>query len=139
MTRAQLLRTFAVLLLGLASACDPSDPCDSGYYEEHGACYPVRMPAGDGGGDGDGDADEDAGADPSDAATSGDPYEGFGDECSEAEPDCPNGLVCAAPQLPYCTQVNCLSDDSICPPDWTCYDAMGASPDPSVTSACVNF
>ena len=138
MLRAQWVGLSLVLSL-LGGACDPSDPCDSGYYEEHGACYPIRMPVSDGGGDGDGDGDdEDAGGEPSDAEAPSDPYEGFGDECEE-QSDCPNGLVCAAPQLPYCTQVNCMDDADICPPEWTCFDTMGMSPDPSVTSVCLNL
>lgn len=136
--RAPLLGWSLILVLA-GVACDPSDPCDSGYYEEHGACYPIRTTAdaGDGDGDGDGD-DEDAGGGPTDAAAPSDPYEGFGDECGE-QSDCANGLVCGAPQLPYCTQVNCMDDLDTCPPEWTCFDTMGMSPDPSVTSVCLNL
>ena len=106
MTQTLRARLFGLSLLFVAGACDPSDPCDSGYYEEHGACYPVRAPAGDGDGDAGSDGDdEDGGREPSDADAPSMPYEGFGDECEE-QSDCPNGLVCAAPQLRF-----------LCPPE----------------------
>lgn len=137
MTRALTAVLMAMWLL--ASACDPSDPCDPDYEEIHGACYPRRAPADtddaavglddDGGSTTEGDA---AAEPPSD------PYEGFGDECEDAS-DCRDGLICGAPQLPMCTQVNCMAEPSICPPDWTCFDTTGVSPDPSVTSICLNI
>jgi hypothetical protein len=122
------------LLTLTALACDPSDPCDSGDYEEHGACYPIRQeqPESDAG------PVEDAGDAASDAADEPPSYEGFGEECTEAA-DCPNDLICGAPMLPVCTQVNCLDEPSICPPDWTCFDTTGLSPDPNVTSICLEL
>jgi hypothetical protein len=137
MTRVLLLP--AALLLASLSACDPSDACDPGYTEIHGTCYPnpQSMPANDGGNDPDNGLDTDAGDDvTADAGPAGDPYEGFGDAC-EDQSDCPDTLTCGAPQLALCTQVNCLEDPSICPPDWTCLDTTGISPDPSVTSVCL--
>ena len=131
---------LAASLITAWSACDPSDPCDSGYEEEHGACYPIRAPQDAAQGDEpDGATDEDGGS-LSDAEVEppGDPYEGFGDEC-EDESDCPEDLVCGAPQLAMCTQVNCMDEPSICPPDWTCFDTTGVSPDPSVTSVCLKL
>jgi hypothetical protein len=130
----------AWLITGLC-ACEPSDPCDPGYKEVHGACFPIdgEEDASEPGDAEDGD-DEDGGSLMSDAEVEppGDPYEGFGDECAD-EGDCPEGLICGAPQLPMCTQVNCLDEPSICPPDWTCVDTAGASPDPSVTSICLKI
>lgn len=122
------------------AACDPNDACDSGYYEEHGACIPVPRSE-DAGSMHEGDSDDDGGAEPDasdDAAPASDPYEGSGDDCDDAS-DCREGLICGAPQLALCTQVNCMEDPSICPPDWTCFDTTGVSPDPSVTSVCLNF
>lgn len=139
MTRAVAVRARAALMAALLSAsfggCDPSEPCDPGYYVEHGACYENPVVE-DAGGDAQVDEDDDGGALSADAAPATDPYEGFGEPCQE-QSQCPGDLVCGAPQLPMCTQVNCLDDDSVCPPDWTCYDTMGASPDPSVTSVCL--
>lgn len=133
---AALLVTLALL----GAACDPSDPCDPGYYEEHGACYPIARPADDAGDMSTDEGDDDGGAltDAEEPEPPADPYEGFGDPCEE-QSDCVNGLVCGAPQLALCTQVNCLEDATICPPDWICYDTMGASPDPSVTSVCLDL
>lgn len=135
MLRTQVLGLLIVAALA-GVACDPSDPCDPGYYEEHGACYQIRVPVDAASGDGDGD--DDGGSDPGDAEVPSDPYEGFGDACEE-QADCANDLICGAPQLALCTQVNCMEDPTICPPDWVCFDTMGQSPDPSVTSVCLNL
>jgi hypothetical protein len=133
----RMLIVIALAFTAAASGCDPSDPCDPGYYEEHGACYPEPVVQ-DAGGDAQLDpGDEDAGGTP-DAEAPADPYEGFGDPCEE-QSDCPEALVCGAPQLALCTQVNCLDDSTVCPPGWTCFDTMGMSPDPSVTSVCLMF
>lgn len=136
MTSLLRLSTRALLasLMLTALACDPSDACDPGTYEEHGLCHPLPQPAADAGGDASSGDGEDAG-DEADAEPPSDPYEGFGDECAD-QADCPNGLICGAPMLPMCTQINCLQDESICPPAWTCLDVAGLSPDPNVTSIC---
>jgi hypothetical protein len=76
MTSLIRLGTGALLLL-TALACDPSDACDPGEYEEHGLCRSLPEPADAGGDAGSGD-DEDAGSE-ADAAPPSDPYEGFGD------------------------------------------------------------
>jgi hypothetical protein len=142
MTAAPIVRMLSVLVLSLAagsSGCDPSDQCDSGYYVEHGACYPNPVPIPDAGGsDAQLGEDEDGGGSVPDAEPPSDPYEGFGDACEDVS-DCRDGLICGAPQLALCTQVNCLEDPTVCPPGWTCYDTMGASPDPTVTSVCLMF
>ncbi len=130
---------LCVAAIGL-TACDPSDPCDPGYYEEHGACRLFGAAANGGDGDqADASQDDDGGesAEPADASNA-DPYASFGDECAE-QADCPSHLVCGAPQLAYCTAVSCLADASTCPPGWTCLDVTGSSPDPSVTSVCLNL
>lgn len=130
----------APLWLGLitlsALACDPSDPCDPGYYELHGACYPTPEEEPDAGGDAGPIEDDDAGSDAEPPPS--DPHEGFGDAC-EDESDCPEALICGGEMLPYCTQVNCMDDPSICPSTWTCLDTTGLSPDPNVTSICLRL
>lgn len=139
MTTASAAGMRWVLTLALAaswSGCDPSDPCDPGYYEEHGACYPYPVVQ-DAGGDAQAGEDEDGGSE-SDAAPPADPHAGFGEDCVE-QSDCSNNLVCGGEQFPRCTQVNCMDDPGICPPDWICYDTMGMSPDPTVTSVCLMF
>jgi hypothetical protein len=126
-------RPLLALLTLFALACDPSDPCDPGEQEQHGQCRPLPQPAVDAGGDASSGDAEDGG---SEAEPAGDPYDGFGDECA-AEDDCASGLICAAPMLPVCTQVNCMDDASTCPPGWTCLDVTGLSPDPNVSSICL--
>jgi hypothetical protein len=126
-------RALLALLMLFALACDPSDPCDPGDYEEHGQCRALPEPAVDAGGDASSGDDDDGG---SEAEPPADPYAGFGDECAEAS-NCPSGLICGAPMLPMCTQVNCMDDESVCPPGWTCLDLTGLSPDPNVSSICL--
>jgi hypothetical protein len=126
-----------VLALVAGSGCDPSDPCDPGYEEIHGACYKMQAPL-DASTDASG-PDEDGGDDEPDGEAPASPedlYEFFGDNCSD-ESGCPEALICGAPQLPMCTQVNCLDDETLCPPDWTCTDISAFSPDPEVTSICL--
>jgi hypothetical protein len=121
---------LALALFGCAlGACDPSDPCDPGYYADHGACY--RLAAGDAA------VDDDAGSEP--AADAG-RYAGFGDSCSK-QSDCPpSAPACGAPMLPVCTVVNCLDKGpGVCPPGWNCMDVKAVSPDPAIESVCVNF
>jgi hypothetical protein len=122
----------AAVSLSLGSlACDPSDPCDPGYYADHGACY--RQATGDA-------STQDAAtldAAAPDAATAS--YEGFGKSCSKAS-DCSGAASsCGAPMSPMCTAINCLKMPKICPPDWQCIDVSAFSPDPNVTSACVKL
>jgi hypothetical protein len=139
MTHARTAGMGAVIALfwvGLG-ACDPSDPCDDGYHEVHGACYKdaelrdASVPSDDEDGGDEDSADAEA---PSPA----DLYEFFGDDCSD-ESGCPQALICGAPELPVCTQVNCLQDEALCPPDWACTDISAFSPDPDVTSICLQM
>jgi hypothetical protein len=129
------LRAALTLLMLSTLACDLSDPCDPGDYEEHGACRPIPQDAPLVSDASMGDSGEDGGSE-ADAEPPSDPYEGFGDACADVG-DCRDGLICGAPMLPICTQVNCLDEPSICPPDWTCFDTTGLSPDPNVTSICL--
>lgn len=136
------LASAGLLALGALLGCDPDAPCDPGDYEEHGACYPLPSDAGSGPGSDASDDDdaggEDAAADDASGPPPGDPFVGYGDTCEGAS-DCPSWLVCGAPDLPYCTRTNCMGVADACPPDWTCFDTTGVSPDPSVTSICLNL
>jgi hypothetical protein len=139
MIRARCVRAGALIALLSAgqSACDPSDPCDPGYHEVHGACYKDDEPrdaSDDPSGGEDGGHEADAASPDSPEAL----YEFFGDDCSD-ESGCPDALICGAPELPMCTQVNCLDDESLCPPDWTCTDISAFSPDPNVASICLKM
>ena len=119
-------RLYALLILSCSwwYACDPDDPCDPGYYADHGACLmppPKR---------------EDAGL--VDGAV---PFNesDFGYVCS-SNADCGGSApTCGAPQLPICTAVNCLAGATRCPTGWNCLDISAWTPDPSVQSVCVNF
>lgn len=117
-------------LLGLLwiGACELSDPCDPGQYEEHGLCRALPVDGIDAG------QDDDAG-ELADANT--DPFAGFGTECTLQSECADFGLVCGESFLPYCTRTNCLGVAQACPPSWTCLNTGGAGPDPSVTSVCI--
>jgi hypothetical protein len=119
------------IALGMFAACDPSNPCDPGYYADHGACYLSDA------GTPDGSAD-DAGSDAVDAQA--DRYAGFGNACTQSS-QCPESApTCGAPMFAVCTVVNCLDKPAgACPPNWTCLDVKTLSPDPTIKSVCVNF
>lgn len=124
---AMLLRTLAVMSsVTLLVACDPDDPCDPGYYADHGVCFRIDA----------GTSDEDAGGE--DAAV--DRYAGFGQACTTPD-DCPaTAPSCGRPPVQVCTLANCMElGEDACPPGWTCLDITGLSPDPAITSACVNL
>jgi hypothetical protein len=119
-----------VIAIGVFAACDPSSPCDPGYYADHGACYLSSS------GKHDGAPDLDAGAEDAQAGR----YDGFGTACTQSS-QCPaSAPACGAPMLAVCTIVNCLDKGpDTCPPHWTCLDVKTLSPDPTVESVCVNF
>ena len=128
--------TWVVLSIVLsAAACDPDDPCDPGYYADHGLCVrnmaPPR-PAADGGAEG-----EDAGS--GDTVFSNDDSD-FGRPC-EVQTDCGGKAPeCGAPELPLCTAINCLQGESQCPADWICLDISSwERPYPYVKSICVQY
>jgi hypothetical protein len=109
-----------------ALACGPSNPCPEGYRDVRGACTPL-----------------DAGTLPQCEPTGS--YEGFGDACEGGEGDagadgdcaCP-APICADDLGGYCTQLNCLEDPTLCPPDWTCFDLRGFPDVPeNVDSICM--
>lgn len=128
-TRAWLLLLWA--LCG-ATACDPDNPCDPGFYADHGVCVRIIAPPKP---DADGGA-EDAGPGGGFANDDSD----FGRPC-EVQEDCGGRAPeCGAPMLPLCTAVGCLQGQSQCPADWQCLDISGwERPYPEVLSFCVKF
>lgn len=114
----------SVSLLAVAG-CWHDSPCEEGYVVVTDMCYkipvaPAPAPAAEAGA---GEA----------AAPATDT---FGKTCT-AQADCAGGTapVCAAPQLPYCTQINCMDGEAnagSCPTGFTCI-AAGAQ------SACVKM
>lgn len=128
--------TVSLYALSLAlSACDPSDPCDPGYYADHGACFRLNQHL-DAGGDvddiDDADAGETYGQAPFDADDFGKTCSSF-DDCSGSAP------VCGAPMFPLCTAINCLEGAAQCPSDWQCLDVTALSNDPGVRSICLKL
>jgi len=129
-TRAWMILLW--LSASAAAACDPDDPCDPGYYADHGLC--VRRPDtpkldADGG-----VVEDDAGGgyanDDSD----------FGRPCATQEDCGGKAPECGAPQLPLCTAINCLQGESQCPVNWTCLDISSwERPYPYVLSICVQL
>ena len=130
-----LLGSALVLLVSTLSGCI-EEKCDPGYSSQRGACYPIPHDAGalgpadargqdaDGGGDG-------APAQPAACA----PGEGFGVTCVD-EADCSCGTQCV-PVLKICSVLNCASTPEVCPEHWQCQDISGSSPNPSVSSICL--
>lgn len=123
----RIIALACVLWSCAIAACDPSDPCDPGYFEDHGYCYLL-----DGGFDWrDAALDEDGGADSNPNAT-------FGSPCVK-QSDC-GGIapICGGPMLPLCTQIQCL-DTTLCPAGWQCFDITKYAQEiaPGVTSACI--
>lgn len=125
-------RAWLLLFALSAAACDPEDPCDPGYYADHGVC--VRIigmpgPAADGGA-------EDAGPGGGFANDDSD----FGRPCEVTEDCGGKAPECGAPQLPLCTATNCMQGASQCPADWTCLDISGwERPYPEIKSLCIKF
>jgi hypothetical protein len=114
--------------LGLA-ACIPEDACDPGYIHDHGFCYKdagLVYPTVDG-------SSEDGGESP------GNPNATFGTPC-DSQDDC-GGIapVCGGPELPICTNINCLDDRELCPSDWQCLDIKKYGQLPGIDSVCVDF
>jgi hypothetical protein len=122
-------RLVALLLCSACFlACDPSDPCDPGYYADHGACL-LPSPRRDGSGDA---GTDDAGPQPFNEKD-------FGYACA-TDADCGGSAPsCGAPQLPVCTAINCLGGAVRCPSTWNCLDVSAWTPDPAIQSVCVNF
>jgi hypothetical protein len=106
------------------------EKCDPGYTSQRGACYPIP---GDAGALGSADAQvEDGGAaQPAGCA----PGEGFGVSCVD-EADCSCGTQCI-PVLKICSVLNCASTPEVCPEHWQCQGLSGSSPNPDVSSICL--
>jgi hypothetical protein len=122
MTRRSAL--FFVLGALALAACDPSNPCDPGYYSDHFFCLQIDASAGF-------MTDEDAGSDSGKNTAHGTP-------CSK-QSDCGGEApVCGAPQLPVCTSVECMVDGKdTCPSGWTCLDVTRYATNLPVSSECV--
>jgi hypothetical protein len=124
-------RAFVITLLLATAGCDLSNHCDPGQIYMNHDCFnvPDAAASGDGGGD-------DGGASPGDdGAAACQPYQGFGDTCTDVSM-CSCGLdSCNTFMGNYCTHTHCLADPTICPPGWTCLDL--SSVDPTTGSACV--
>lgn len=127
MTSRVGVRMLFLLLACGPWSCAPSDPCDPGYYADHGACLrmaPNKM------------NEHDAGT--SDAAAAFDESD-FGYSCT-TDADCGGSApACGAPRLPICTAINCLNGQSRCPTDWMCLDVSAWTPDPKIQSVCVKL
>jgi hypothetical protein len=107
-------------------ACKDDDPCDEGYEDRLGACYPIS-----------------AGGTPGAAGTSADPVVPgdagveavIGQPCTDtaANSDCGGAAPICAP-LPagtVCTQILCLDGEpnaGVCPSDWMCLPGDGTRP-----------
>ena len=124
-------RAWIIFILLSAAACDPDDPCDPGYYADHGLCVldtDTPRPEADGGAE-----DDDAGGFANDDGDFGRPCE-TQEDCGGKAPEC------GAPQLPLCTAINCLQGESQCPANWTCLDISNwERPYPYVLSICVKL
>jgi hypothetical protein len=130
-TRALML-VLSVFGGALVPACDPDQPCDPGYYADHGLCLRVL---------GTPNADADGGSDDAGpgAGFANDDSD-FGRPCAVAEDCGGKAPECAAPMLPLCTAVNCLQGESQCPATWTCLDISSwERPYPEIKSICIQF
>ncbi len=126
--RASVVVTVGLLLL--VPGCWAKDPCGPGFViQPNYTCQAIALPA-DAGSEGaapdaapvEGGTSSEAGA-PEAAAPSS-----FGKTCA-AMTDCGGDApICGAPQLPYCTQINCQLGEAnagACPADYTCFTAPG--------------
>lgn len=132
-----MLWATALCVCAGLGACDPDDPCDPGYYPDHGACLRTAASpdAGSAGraAEADADAGESYGAKPPFNAAD------FGTACS-TDADCRGSApVCGGAMFPICTAVNCKDGSVACPESWTCLDIAAFSPDPTIRSACVQL
>ncbi|HSO32510.1 MAG TPA: hypothetical protein VLT33_08340 [Labilithrix sp.] len=112
----------------LAQACWAKDPCGEGLVLEHegNTCVPARVadaappPASPAEAGGDGGSE----AAPGEAAAAS----SFGKTCTSSAECGGDAPVCAAPLLPYCTQINCQPGEAnagACPAGYTCMTAPG--------------
>ena len=120
--------TIVFGLGSFAGGCWASDPCEPGQVVRFDSCFPgpVATPDASGeGGAGEGGSSEGSASEGGAAPSS------FGKTCSTST-DCAAGSpICGAPQLPYCTQINCQAGEAnagACPATgWQCLK-VGANP-----------
>ncbi len=127
----RVLLVVSLSVLFLTAGCWAKDPCGPGFViQPNYTCLAIVAPA---------DAAPEATAPAGDAATATDGgSEGgaaeaaaqsqFGKTCA-AMTDCGGDApICGAPQLPYCTQIDCQPGEAnagACPADYTCFTAPG--------------
>jgi hypothetical protein len=113
------------------AGCWSSNPCDPGQILRSDSCLPAPATPGD--------ASSDGGSDSGGSIDAGGIADGraapstFGMTCA-VQADCAGGdaPICGAPQLPYCTQINCQAGEAnagACPSGWQC---IMVAPNPSV-------
>jgi hypothetical protein len=120
-----LLSAFA---LGTLPSCHDDEPCDPGQEYLNSSCFPIKTGSG-------GSSTGTGGANGAGGDSTGETSQ-FGKTCATAQECAGDAPICAAPQLPVCTQINCAAgeeNEGACPPDWTC---LMIAPNPS---ACVKF
>lgn len=135
--RIVLVASVALFAAALGPACDAKDPCGEGLYElpsyrcgdipavpEGGAAETstAEAAAGDAG-DGEGGEGGEAG----EAAAPPAPTN-FGKPCAAMAECGGDAPICAAPQLPYCTQKDCKAGEAnagVCPAGFTCIKVPG--------------
>jgi hypothetical protein len=122
-------RAFWLGLAPLIAGCWASNPCDPGQTVRFDSCFPLAPPVAPPDGSTAGDA-SDGGSLEGSAGGGGSAPASFGQTCSAAS-DCAAGSpVCGAPQLPYCTQIDCQAGEAnagVCPSGWQCL-TVGANP-----------
>jgi|CZKU01.1.fsa_nt_gi hypothetical protein len=121
----------SAIILGLGSGaggCWASDPCDPGQVVRFDSCFPGPVATADASGEG---GAGEGGSTEGGASDGGAVPSSFGKTCSTAT-DCAAGSpICGAPQLPYCTQINCQAGEAnagACPTTgWQCLK-VGSNP-----------
>jgi hypothetical protein len=131
--RTVLITLPLVSLLALVGGCYLKNPCSVGFFEnENGLCEAAPVPAEAGAAEA---GAAEAGAAEAGASEGGAPAAStFGKACT-AQADCSGDApVCAAPQLPYCTQISCQPGEAnagLCPAGFICVGGGAAG------SACM--
>lgn len=129
-----LLASAALVLAATATACVAKDPCGDGLYElDNYRCAPLpaapaaEAGAADGGAGATTSAD-DAGAEAATDAAPAPAASSFGKACAAATDCGGDAPMCGAPQLPYCTQIDCEAGEAhagACPSGFTCVHVPG--------------
>ena len=137
-TRERSKMRYAISALGVAAAsvvgvgCWPARPCDPGQRVVEDQCEAPPAAAAAAPGDA-GDSGAEVGDSSSGAHEGGEAAVAttFGRTCTTAA-ECAGGdaPVCGAPQVPVCTQTDCLPGQAhagVCPTGWMCFDYGGGS------------